>query len=306
MALAVLSGCESEQTTSDPVSVVTRSKNSSVGLPPQLEPPTNTLSEEGVLETVFGEPGHCEDELPNASVCEWAAGADHVVVATIAAVKPDASTLVAMGGPNGWRFVSDCRLVTHALKVQINVRESYKGQLGDSEHFWIGGAQVKGFEPRLIVTSSGEPTWEKSEGKSRRGLTVGETILVALHRLDNGELSLMGEGLIGVSDAGSLNAQANSGDCLNSVPVELDGENISSLSQMIDVCSDLEESASVRKTKRKLRWNKVPSQSYAAQCNDGDPSQQTLMEVDLPVTEFPISGTPGRSPTERETKQGDN
>jgi len=251
------------------------------------------------LETLAGEPGDCDKELTEATACEWVEAADYVALGTITALNLDASTMVAVGGEApGWSFVSECRLLTRALRVDIEVQEAYKGDLVSTLTFWIGGRQIKSFEPILIDTGGPMPTWEKSSGKTREGLAIGQKILVGLHAMANGSLSLMGEPILGVHDSGVIDAKKNSGDCLNSVPSELDGDAIDSLNNTLHNCApDFETKARLRQAQRHMSWDTVPFQTYAVECNDGGPEIPPNESVDEgDVGERPIEGQAGTPP----------
>lgn len=262
-------------------------------LPPEVGVPIH-VEADWPIDTLVGEPGDC-DSVPDApSACEWAGAADFVVLGEVDKLEFDSSLKVVYGGKEGWHPVKDCDLLTPALKVRFRVLESFKGELTGEQTFWIGASQVKRLEPAVRKDANGEVAWERSAGSRRSELLPGMKFVVALHSVEDGRVSLMGEAVIGVGPAPSkLIAKPNSGDCLSSTPLELDNQPLAELRSIMSQCGDASETKiSDMKNRRQRRWTTTPAETYAAQCDDGDPTPSGL---DLAIVPGREERTPGVS-----------
>lgn len=263
--------------------VVADEDESSYGQPHVPGPSDESLPPD----TMSGEGCWCPAEPKRMTLCEWASSVDVLVEGRVVDVRGDTSRI---GSLRNGKFVeaNACRLVSPALKINLEVHSWLRGTTGKRTNVFVGGSQVAMFQPQPNISKDGTVSWYEIPGNARKGLKEGQRILMGLREASPGKLSLMGEAIFGVTEEGVVVARPNSGDCGESVPSGLDGMNLVELEKALDGCSSEETSRGARKKEERIKeWTAIPSRVSAAECNDGDPASAELLSGE-PAGERPV------------------
>lgn len=241
---------------------------------PHFPPPSD---ESLPPDTMSGEGCWCPAEPKRATLCEWAGSVDVLVEGRVVDLRGDTSTI---GSLRSGKFVETktCRLISPALKIDIDVDSWLRGKTGRRATAFVGGSQAAMFQPRPKISEDNRVSWYEMPGSARKGLREGQRILMGLREASYQKLSLMGEAIFGVTDDGVVVARPNSGDCGESVPPELDGMSLAELEMALARCSSEDTLRGAgKKAKRVREWTAIPSRVSAAECNDGDPASVELL-----------------------------
>lgn len=198
-------------------------------------------------------------EMANPSVCEWAVSNDALILGTVTDVR-FASSPLATTPPldpsqpyRSWMFISSCEepaILKHALDLTVQVSESIRGDLSeDSVTVRLGMLHAADLDPppQLATNDASVVEWDAPAAEGNQPLVPGLRVLLPLHSLPGGSLSLMGDSII-VEDAEGIARFQQPRERFEYPPdFFADGATIESALALLRGCSD-ESFGSNRKT----------------------------------------------------------
>jgi len=219
-----------------------------------LAPKNLAIPQEALVPDTLSGDVDCERELEAPKACTWASAADAVVLAEVAGLRLVTGGAVGADGRGGWRAYPDCAYPNPALAIDLRVESVLAGSAPEVVTLMVGAEQVAHFKPLPLRADDGAIVWAGTDDPSTGPLRAGARVVVATHRMAD-VWSLKGDVILGVDAEGVVHLPRRTGDCLNTLPQEIDGSSVIQVANRLARCdAENRQSIARRQEFREALW----------------------------------------------------
>jgi hypothetical protein len=154
-------------------------------------------------------------EARSYNICDWLGSTDAVVWGTVTRVAmPDDLMVMDADGSYPWTASCSSGVVSPGLLVEIEVLESFRGDLSGHVEVRVGSEQLRHFSPQPVRATGGDVEWTGGDAALGSALEVGQEIGLVLHYVEApGVWSISGEPFFGIDREGAMVFGTDGNEC---------------------------------------------------------------------------------------------